>query len=82
MWGILQPAIMSTKTFPPFQIDQTLTPETARQRGYLLVCDALPRFLEENRDLIATLLADGCVLGIGSDRTPDDTVGIYQPLAR
>ncbi len=74
--------MMSTKTFPPFQIDQTLTPETARQRRYVLGCDALPRFLEENRDLIAALLADGCVLGVGSDSTCDDTVGIYQPLAR
>jgi hypothetical protein len=73
---------MSTKTFPPFEIDQTLTPETAWQRGYLLVCDALPRFLEENRDLIVPLLTDGCILGAGSDSTPNDTVGIYQPLGR
>ncbi len=73
---------MSIKTAPPFEIDQTLTPETARQRGYLLVCDALPHFLEENRDLIAVLLADGFVLRVGSASSCDDTVGIYQPLAR
>lgn len=74
---------MSTKTLPPpFQIDWTLTPQTAGQRGYVLVCDALPRFLEENRDLIEALLADGCVLGAGSESTPVDTVGIYQPVAR
>lgn len=74
---------MSTKPFPPpFPIDQTLTPATARQRGYVLVCDALPDFLEENRDMITALLEDGCVLGVGSAGNQDDTVGIYQPLVR
>ncbi len=47
----------------------------------MLVCDAFPRFLEENRELIAALLADGCILGAGSEST-DDIVGIYQPVAR
>lgn len=75
--------MMSMKTLPPpLQIDWTLTPETAGQRGYVLVCDTLPRFIEENRNMIEALLADGCILGAGSESTPDDTVGIYQPLAR
>ncbi len=74
---------MTTKTLPePFQIDRTLTPQTARQRGYVLVCDAFPRFLEENRELIEALLADGCVLGVGSADSSANAVGIYQPLVR
>ncbi len=75
--------MMSTKTLPPlFPIDRTLTPATAAQRRYVLVCDAFPRFLEENRELIAALLMDGCVLGVGSANSSDDAVGIYQPLTR
>lgn len=74
---------MSTKTLPaPFTIDQTLTPESAGQRGYVLVCDVFPSFVAENRELIATLLTEGCVLGVGSADTEDDAVGLYQPVVR
>ncbi len=74
---------MSTKALlPPFPIDKTLTPVTARQRGYVLICIAFPDFVEENRELIATLLENGCVLGVGSASNQDDTVGIYQPLVQ
>jgi hypothetical protein len=79
----LRPTIMSTKTLPePFPIDHTLTPDSAGQRGYVLVCDVLPGFINENRELIAALLADDCVLGVGSTGSQADALGIYQPLAR
>ena len=64
----------------PCPVDKTLTPENARQRGYVFVCDVLPEFLRENRELVATLAAEGCVLGGGSVASSDDALGLYQPL--
>ena len=49
----------------PCPVDKTLTPVNARQRGYVFVCDAFPEFLRENRELVATLAAEGCVVGRG-----------------
>lgn len=64
----------------PFPVDNTLTPENARQRGYVFVCDAFPEFLEENRELVAAVRSQGCVLGAGSVASSDDALGLYQPL--
>lgn len=64
----------------PCPVDKTLTPENARERGYVFVCDAYPEFLRENRDLVATLRGQGCVLGAGSVASGDDALGLYQPL--
>jgi hypothetical protein len=46
----------------------------------VFVCDAFPEFLQENRELVATLAAEGCVLGAGSLASGDDALGLYQPL--
>ena len=64
----------------PCPVDKTLTPENARQRGYGFVCDAFPEFLRENWELVATLAAEGCVLGEGSAGNRDEALGLYQPL--
>ena len=64
----------------PCPVDKTLTPENARQRGYGFVCDAFPEFLRENWELVATLAAEGCVLGAGSLASGEDALGLYQPL--
>jgi hypothetical protein len=72
---------MKQQTFP-LPVDQTLTPENARQRGYAFVCDVFPAFVQENRELVATLRAQGCVLGVGSAGNRGDALGLYQPLQR
>jgi hypothetical protein len=64
----------------PLPVDRTLTPGNARQRGYALVCDVFPAFIRENRELMATLAAEGCVLGAGSAGNRDEALGLYQPL--
>ena len=66
----------------PLPVDQTLTAENATQRGYTFVCDVFPEFIQENRELVATLRAQGCVLGGGSAGNRGDALGLYQPLQR
>lgn len=72
---------MKQNTFP-LPVDKTLTTENARQRGYTFVCDLFPEFVQENRELVATLRAQGCVLGVGSAGNRSDALGLYQPLER
>jgi hypothetical protein len=69
-----------TQQIFPLPVDKTLTVDNARPRGYTLVCDVLPAFIRENRELMATLAAEGCVLGEGSAGNRAEALGLYQPL--
>ena len=63
-------------------VDKTLTPANARERGYTLVCEVFPEFVAENKEVIQTLLADGCVLGLASPGNEDEALGLYRPRQR
>jgi hypothetical protein len=72
---------MNSQTFG-LPVDKTLTPATATRRRFTLVCDVFPQFVEENREVIQALLADGCVLGVASPGNRDEALGLYRPLPR
>jgi hypothetical protein len=64
------------------QIDPTLTPQTARQRGYHWECDMFEDMLQEENtnECIRELLKDGYKLGKAKDEAVRDVIGVYKPI--
>jgi hypothetical protein len=66
--------------------DQTLTPETAKERGYEWVDDLFDSVVTEKDANISTLVANleknGYKLGCGSGRSANQPVGLYRLLKK
>lgn len=60
-------------------IDPTLTPQTARKRGLVWVCDLFAEMLTKQEPLLADLLHEGFQLGKPSPQSRYETIGLYQP---